>query len=73
MTVVSRIELGRELARSLAQVNRQIEAVSKVAAQEGIEPYNLRQPDGSWVLTPLLVAKANLLHGLTLVNDRRPQ
>lgn len=71
MAVINRMELGRELARTLSQVNQQIEVVKKEAERLGVDPYQLRDVGGNWVLVPLLVSKANLLHGLALVNDRR--
>lgn len=71
MAVVNRMELGRELARTLSQVNQQIEAIKKDAEGRSVDPYQLRDVSGNWILVPLLVSKANLLHGLALVNDRR--
>lgn len=69
-TTVSRIELGRELARSIAMINRQIEEVKKTAKMMEIEPYEVRDAKGSWVMIPLLAGKAQALHALTLVNQK---
>lgn len=71
MAIVNRMELGRELTRTLVQVNQQIEAIKKNGDDRGINPYEMRDPNGNFVLVPLLSAKANLLHGLAVVNDRK--
>jgi hypothetical protein len=71
MAIVNRMELGRELTRTLSQVNQQVEAIRKNAEDRGLDPYAMRDPDGGYVLVPLLAAKANLLHGLAVLNDRR--
>ncbi len=68
MAVVNRMELGRELMRTLSQVNRQMEKVDKEASKLNISPYCLRDDGGNYMLTPLLAAKAQLLHALALIN-----
>lgn len=70
MPVVNRMELGRELMRTLTQVSRQIEAIEKAANKDGISQYSLRDTNGNYILTPLLAAKAQLLHALTLINQK---
>jgi len=70
MVVVNRMELGRELTRTLSQVNRQIEAVQRDAVAKGIEAVDMRDTNGNFVLIPLLAAKAQALHALTLANQR---
>lgn len=70
MAVVNKMELGRELTRTLNQVNRQMEAMNKVAKEMGIESFELRDSLGHWVMPPLLSAKANLLHALAIINQR---
>lgn len=71
MTVVGSMELGRELAKTLAQVNQQIEEVKKFAESNDMTPFEIRDSNGTWVLASLLAAKAQCLHSLVLVNQRR--
>jgi hypothetical protein len=71
MTVIQGMEIGRELSRTLIQINQQIDEVRKEAEKGDVSPYRLRNADGNWVLVPLLAAKAQALHALTLVNQRR--
>lgn len=68
MAVVNRMELGRELMRTFTQVSRQIEKVEKEANKENVSPYCLKDKNDNYMLTPLLAAKAQLLHALTLIN-----
>lgn len=70
MTVVRGMELGRELVKTLTQVNAQIDVVNKEAKDLGIPVFKLTDTQGNFVLTPLLAAKAQLLHSLVLVNQR---
>lgn len=71
MTVVGGMEIGRELAKNLAQINRLINEVNHTAESMGIESHKLRDSTGGLVLAPLVVAKAQSLHALVLVNQRR--
>jgi hypothetical protein len=70
MAVVNRMELGRELMRTLSQVGRQMESLEKEAKKRDVSPYDLRDPMGNYMLPPLLSAKAQLLHALALVNQK---
>ena len=70
MAVVNRMELGRELTRTLVQVNAQIEAVRREAVTMGIEAVDMKDTHGNFVLIPLLSAKAQALHALTLANQK---
>lgn len=71
MSVVGGMELGRGLVQLLAQINNQIDAVEQEAKKKGISPHDMRDSNGNWALTPLLAAKAQALHALVLVNQRR--
>ena len=71
MTIVSTMDLGRELARTVSQINQQIEEVRKQAETMGIAAYEMRDTNGAFVLAPLLAAKAQTLHALVLINQRR--
>lgn len=57
--------LKTQLELHLAAVNAQIEEVKDEATMRGIEPHALRRSDGSWILNELLVAKSNVLLGLS--------
>jgi hypothetical protein len=72
MAVVNRMELGRELVRTLHQVGRQIETVERDAKKKGVSQYSLQDTNGNYMLSPLLTAKAQLLHALTLINAKDP-
>lgn len=63
-------EIGRELTRTLAQVNTQIDEIKKQCGERGIDPFILQDAHGTWVLPPLLAAKAQILHSIVLVNQR---
>jgi hypothetical protein len=70
MAVVNRMELGRELMRTIAQINRQIEAVEKGADALHCKVYDLRDANGNYILAPLLSAKAMSLHALAIINQK---
>lgn len=71
MTVVRGTELGVALAQTMAQINAQIEAVGKIAKEMGCTIYEVRDTNGGFTVAPLLAAKAQTLHALVLVNQRR--
>lgn len=71
MPIVRNIELGRELVTALNEVNEQQEAVRKVALEVGCFSYQLRDSGGNFMMVPLLAAKCQLLHALTIINDRK--
>jgi hypothetical protein len=70
MPIVRELELGRELVTALNEVNEQQEAVRKVALEVGCFSYQLRDTNGNFMMAPLLAAKAQLLHGLVLINRK---
>lgn len=53
---------------NLELVDLQIEEVKELAKSMGLPPQKVRVTDGTWAMTPLLVAKVQLLHALTLLN-----
>lgn len=69
MTVVRGMEIGREITKTLAQINLCIEEVKAEAQKMDSEAHKLRDANG-FVLPPLLAAKAQCLHALTLINQR---
>jgi hypothetical protein len=64
------MEIGRELVKTLSLVNEQINEIQKEAAQMSIPAGKLRDEHGNYVLVPMLAAKAQLLHALTLINQK---
>jgi hypothetical protein len=51
--------LRRDTIQLLKQIDLQINQVQREAARVGVEPHQLREsPNGSWSMTPLLLAKA---------------
>ena len=70
MPAVNRTELGRELMRTLNQVSRQIEVLEREAAGQNVSPLKLQDFNGTYQMVPMLAAKAQLLHALTLINHK---
>jgi hypothetical protein len=66
MAEIGVVELDRELVISLNEVTEQIDALRRVAIEVGCTSYQLRDSNGGFMLAPLLVAKANILHALML-------
>lgn len=61
---MSEASLRKSLLNLLLDINKQQEAVLKAAKENNTNPYDLRHADGSFVLTPLLVARADALNAL---------
>jgi biotin operon repressor len=70
MTVVSGPAIGKELGKTFREIELQIKSVEEQAQKLGISVYSMRDSYGNFVLAPLLVAKANTLHAIVLVNQR---
>lgn len=70
MAVVNRVELGREIMRTLNQISRQVEVLEREAAGQQVSPHKLLDATGAFQMTPLLAAKAQLLHALVLINQK---
>lgn len=68
--IVSPMELGKELVQTLREVNSQIDEVKDAAHAMGTSPYKLVDHYGNHKLAPLLTAKAQLLHGIALHNQK---
>lgn len=64
------VVIRQELMQSLTAINAQIEEVKKEAATMGIEPYQMRDHNGSWVFILLLAARVQALHALALLNQK---
>lgn len=70
MPVVRGMELGRELAHLVTQLNKLIEAEEDRAKEQGIDPIKARDHNGNLVMAPLLIGKAQALHALVLINQK---
>lgn len=68
---VSTNELRKQTVAILRQVDAAIESVTAEALSHGIEPTDLRDSRGDWVILPLLTAKAQCLNTLVLLNEPR--
>jgi hypothetical protein len=64
------MELGRELMRTLGQIDRQMRTVEGEASEQNTSAYCLRDTNGNYVLPSLLSAKAQILHALALINKK---
>lgn len=60
--------LVRDIQTTLNELNAAIIEVKTKAYTMGVEPSNLQQPDGSYILHPLLIGKASALHALVVLN-----
>jgi len=70
MAVVNKMELGRELFKTVAQLNLMIDEIKQAAETMGRTPIQIRDSTGNWVYIPLLAAKAQCLHALAIINQR---
>lgn len=58
--------LDQELRLALRQVNSQIEEIRQEAVRRDFAPVKMQDSSGNYIWTPLVVAKANILHAMTL-------
>jgi hypothetical protein len=70
MAVANKMELGRELFKTISQIQQQIDEIKAEAKIQGIEAVKMRDITGNWALTPLLAGKAQCLHALAIINQR---
>lgn len=66
-------EIRQELIETLEGVNRQIEYLKKDFKNRmgnDVDPYTVMNKLGEYMLTPLLVAKANLLNALVTLGGQ---
>ena len=67
---ISTEALRQSLMDTLRDVNKQIAEIERTAKRLGTEPHIIRDENGGWALAPLLVAKVQCLHALTLLNAK---
>lgn len=68
---INRNLLRKEISTNLSEIEAQILAIKKVAADMEIHPTSLRDSSGNFMLAPLLVSKASALHALVLLQAER--
>jgi hypothetical protein len=62
-------DLNESLRVNLAQIQKQINVVCKQAEDQHIPVEDLRDNQGGWILTPLLIAKTSTLAALVQLNS----
>ncbi len=60
--------LRDDITHTLSLINDQIDEVERLAEDMNISSVQVRDETGNWTLGPLLVAKIQALHALTLLN-----
>jgi hypothetical protein len=64
-------QLKLQLMSTLRDVNAQVDEIIKEAKKMGVKPVEIRHSDGTWALTGLLIAKAEILNGLAVLEAKR--
>jgi len=63
--------LRKDLVAIIRQIEVQLNEIKEEARLAGIQPEKLRSNDGSWVIIPLLSAKANAYSALVMLNEHK--
>lgn len=66
---MNKANLAKELAKTLQIIDDQMCLLDSCAELQGIRAIDMRLRDGSWPMTPLLVAKANVLKAIVDLGD----
>lgn len=64
-------DLGNQLSMLLDQINQQIDVVAAEAEKNGVRACDMRNVDGSWPMTPLLLAKSQTLKTIVKYESTR--
>lgn len=67
---VSPDALRKETVQLLGQIHRQIDEVVDLASQRETSPHKMTDQNGHYLLSPLLLAKAQCLQTLTMLNEQ---
>lgn len=67
---VSPDALRKETVQVLNQIDNQIDEIEALAEERGIEPEQLRDNHGGWVMPPLLLAKVQGIAVLVHLNEQ---
>jgi hypothetical protein len=65
--------LYKQLTDTLFQINSQIQEIMFAASVEKIDAFKLKTPEGAYVLSPLLAAKAQTLNAMSWLKATRTQ
>lgn len=60
-------ELIKDIHQTLEELNDAISVVKDEGALLGVKPSKLMHPDGTYILHPLLIAKASALNALAVL------
>ena len=71
MTDINPTALRRETMQLINQINVQIEQVRAEAEIRNIPPEKLRDSEGNWAITPLLLAKAQAYSTLAILQAKK--
>lgn len=67
--IISPDILRRDMVQLLKQVDAQIDTVKQEAARIGVDPLEMRDTQGNYVMSPLLLAKVQALAALVQLNS----
>jgi hypothetical protein len=67
---ISETALRQALRDTLKDVNTSLAVIERQAKRMGVEPQLIRDEHGNWILAPLLVAKAQCIHALVLLQTK---
>jgi hypothetical protein len=62
--------LRRDTVQLIKQIDAQIDEVKAYAQELGIEPVKLRDTNGNWVMSPLLLAKTQAYASLITLQQK---
>lgn len=62
--------IHQELDLALRQINSQIEEIRLEAVRTSTPPVTMKDSRGDYIWAPLVAAKAQVLHGLTLLHEK---
>lgn len=63
--------LRRETVALIREIDKQIEVVKEVADSAGVEVEKMRDRNGTWMMPPLLLAKAQAYNTLVLLQAKK--
>ena len=64
------MDVRQALLKHLVDIGRQEDSIIAQAQKMSISPHDMRYSDGTWVLVPILVAKAQTLNGLAMLERK---
>lgn len=64
------MDVRQALLNHLADIGRQEDSIMAQAQKMSISPHDMRYADGTWVLMPVLLAKAQTLNGLAMLEKK---